>query len=100
MSIEAPLRKDVLSVLDPELPFLASEAAIDIENLLTAKAKDLAAVRRLATRLRNSIPSASDGGPRSLMDPATLTVLGEAIYQSLRRPAPCELSDLLGQAQK
>jgi len=69
-----------LRVLDPDLPLLATEAAIDIENLLASRSHDLTAIRRLADRLNNSIDlSTTNLQPRSLMDPATLSVLGEAI---------------------
>jgi len=69
-----------LRALDPDLPFLASEVAIDVDNLLAGVSVDQKAMRLLAEKLLNSIEIDSAGGPpRSQMDMATLTVLGEAI---------------------
>jgi hypothetical protein len=90
---------EALRALDPDLPFLASEAAVDIENLLANKSPSLSAVRKLAQRLRSAIEPARGGTPpRSLMDPATLTVVAEAVAQSATQPLT--LDDLLAQADK
>jgi hypothetical protein len=90
-----------LRILDPDLPFLASEAAIDIDNLLSNRSEDLTAIRCLAERLRNSIESSGIGGsPRSLMDPATLTVLGEAVAETVGSESLQKVEDLLGEAAK
>ena len=84
-----------LRALDPDLPFLAAEAAVDIDNMLVGSSRDLRAVRRLAEQLKNSIRLSDTGGsPHSLMDPATLTVLGEAILQA-RRTSHSNMEDLL-----
>ena len=68
-----------LRVLDPDLPLLAAEAAIDIDNLLSNRSKDMTAISKLAELLKNSIKVNSIGFPHSLMDPATLTILSEAL---------------------
>ena len=69
-----------LRALDPDLPFLASEVAIDVDNLLAGVSVNQKAMRLLAEKLLNSIEIDSAGSPpRSQMDMATLTVLGEAI---------------------
>jgi|WetSurMetagenome_2_1015567.scaffolds.fasta_scaffold38534_3 hypothetical protein len=88
-----------LQALDPDLPFLASEAAIDLDNLILNKTKELKAVRRLAEQLKHSINIGKmDSCPRSLMDPATLTVLGEAILQVAGKNGNSRIEDLLAQA--
>ena len=88
-----------LQALDPDLPFLASEAAIDLDNLLSNKSKELTAIRRLAEQLKNSIHLSESGScPRSLMDPATLTVLGEAVLQVAGKNRHSKIEDLLTQA--
>ncbi|MFA4986983.1 MAG: hypothetical protein WC712_10395 [Candidatus Brocadiia bacterium] len=70
----------VLQVLDPNLPSLAAEAAVDIENLLQGTASDWGAITKLGHLLRNSIEFPEQGSsPRSLMDPPTLVMLGAAI---------------------
>lgn len=73
----------VLHALDPDLPFIASEAAIELDCLLAGKPLDMSAVRTLSERLHNSLTRAhQDGGIHSLMDPATVSVLGEGVNQS------------------
>jgi len=90
-----------LRVLDFDLPFLASEAAIDIDNLLSNRARELTAIRLLADQLRNSIEISSSGEPpRSLMDPATLTVLGEAVARAAGEGYTKKIDDLLVEAVK
>ena len=85
-----------LRVLDFDLPFLASEAAIDIDNLLSNRSKELTAMRLLADQLRNSIEISSSGKPhRALMDPATLTILGEAVARAAGEGYAQNVDDLL-----
>lgn len=99
--LEQSSRNKGLRALDPDLPFLASEAAIDIDNLLSNRSEDLTAIRRLAERLNNSIEMGTAGSPpRSLMDPATLTVVGEAVAEALRRESSQKVEDLLREAAK
>ncbi|MBM4327003.1 MAG: hypothetical protein FJ118_07550 [Deltaproteobacteria bacterium] len=88
-----------LRVLDADLPFLAVEAAIDIDNLLSNSGKDLKAMRKLADRLTKSVDK-PNGTPRSLMDPATLTVLGEALAQAGTTETLEKVDDLLLRAEK
>jgi len=89
-----------LRVLDPDLPFLASEAAVDIDNLIANKSEDLEAIRQLGKRLRNSMDEGTTGAPmRSLMDPATLSVLGEAVAGSERNELH-KIGDLLLRASR
>jgi hypothetical protein len=71
-----------LRVLDPDLPLLATEAAIDIDNLISNRSKDMTAIHKLAELLKNSVKLNSAGSPHSLMDPATLTILSEAVAQA------------------
>jgi hypothetical protein len=90
-----------LRVLDLELPFLASEAAIDIDNLISNRSKELTSIRLLADQLRNSIEISSTGEPpRSLMDPATLTILGEAVARAAGEGYSKKVDDLLTAAVK
>jgi len=83
--------------LDPELPFLASEAAVDLSNIISGNSEDIGAIRRLADRLRNSIKKSSSGEPScSLMDPATLTILGGAAAELSSTDVPLrKVDDLL-----
>jgi len=100
-SLTSPKNGNVLRVLDPDLPFLAAEAAVDIDNLLSSRSEDLTAIRRLAEQLKNSLKLRPLGEqPRSLMDPATLTVLGEAMLKVLHPFPPSKFEDLLSEASK
>ncbi len=88
-----------LRALDPDLPFLASEAAIDIDNLLSNRDKNLTAMRCLAERLKNSIKlDSTDGTSHSLMDLATLTLLGEAMAEAVRNNTFQKIEDLVEEA--
>ena len=99
--LSRPQSNQGLRALDPDLPFLASEAAIDIEILLSGAKEDLSAIRRLAERLNNSIDSGTeDGRPRSLMDQATLTVLNEAVAEAVRHESLQRVEDLMSEALK
>ncbi len=93
--------REVLCVLDPDLAFLASDAAIELDNYLANRSSDITAVVKLATRLKNSI-QISDGGsaPTSLMDPATLTVLSEAVRLSLGNTQITSVDELITHASK
>lgn len=88
-----------LRALDPDLPFLASEAAVDLDNLLSHRARNLDAIRRLADRLNHSIEASRTGATRSLMDPATLNLLGVAMAQTRTYPSE-KVEDVLSQTAK
>ena len=90
-----------LNAHDPDLPLLASEAAIDIDNLLAERSDDLSAIKRLAQCLKDSIEVGTPGSePRALMDPATLSVLGEAVSGTVNGGSLKKLEDLLVKASQ
>lgn len=90
-----------LRVLDPDLPFLASEVAIDVDNMLLGISDDRTAMRGLANKLLQSTDTASAGSPpRSRMDMATLTVLGEAISVVVDIQCLKKVEDLLAKASQ
>lgn len=88
-----------LRALDADLPFLAAEAAVDIDNLLTDGGTLSESVLRLAELLRQSVDVGTGSTPKSLMDPATLSVLGEAI-ELAQRPSEFTTTTLLVEAAK
>lgn len=93
--------KSGLRVLDPDLPFLASEVAIDVDNMLLGISDDKTAMRKLANKLLQSTDPATAGGPpRSRMDMATLTVLGEAISEIVDMQSLKKVEDLLAEASQ
>ncbi len=86
-----------ICALDPELPFLAAEAAADLANLRYHEFQRRKAIHRLAGRLKKSIKEASSGVPaRFLADPAMLIILSGAIAESSSTDPPSEkIDDLL-----
>ncbi|MEK7313962.1 MAG: hypothetical protein AAB065_05745 [Deltaproteobacteria bacterium] len=86
-----------LRALDPDIAMLASEAAIDIDNMLLHGSKELKAMRRLAERLNNSIEANTVGTWHSLMDPVTLTILSEAVAEAKHKSLQ-KVEELLDEA--
>ncbi|MCK4389110.1 MAG: hypothetical protein KAV83_02580 [Desulfobacterales bacterium] len=89
-----------IRALDPDLPFLASEAAVDLANLRYGESKRMVAIHHLADRLKESIKKDSSGVPsRSLVDPDALTVLGGAVVESTSAAQSSQkIDDLLARA--
>ena len=89
-----------IRALDPDLPFLASDAAVDLANLRYGKSQRMEDIHRLAERLRNSIKKDASGAPsRSLMDPAALTIVGGAAAESgSRDQSSWKVDELLARA--
>jgi hypothetical protein len=90
-----------LHALDPDLPSLAIEAAIDLENIRLKRGETFDAISRLARLLKHSTqPANSNSEYVSSLDAGTITVLNEAVAgwthsgKSLR-----SVKDLLGKAQ-
>lgn len=100
-TIALPQEKRGLKALDPDLPFLAAEVAIDVSNMLSGVSNDQTAMRNLADKLLHSIEPASTGvPPRSRMDMATLTVLGEAVSETIEKQSLKNVDDLLAKASQ
>lgn len=92
-------KKTPLRVLDPNLPFLASTAAIELDNLLLGRKTNLKPVYILQGMLKDSFEiDRENGATRSLMDPSTLTVLGEAINTSQDQRRVTKIEDLIATA--
>lgn len=87
-----------LRVLDPDLPFLAAEVAVDVDNLLAGRSKEQKAMWCLAEKLSQSIEIDEAGKSRSRMDMATLTVLGEAVVELVKSESLRKVEDLLSKA--
>ena len=100
-AIESSSSSCEIRALDPDLPFLASEAAVDLANLRYGESQRMEAIRCLANRLKNSIKKDSSGTLcRSLMDPAALTIVGGAAAESGsgEDPSSLKVDDLLARA--
>jgi len=88
-----------LWALDPDLPFLASEAAIDVENIIAGGRRDLKAIRSLAERVANLNTELSDDKQSSeYIDPATIAVLGVALKELPGNQMSATTRDLLTDA--
>jgi hypothetical protein len=99
LPVESPQIKR-LDALDPGLPYLATQAAIELDNLLLKREVELSAVKCLAERLENSVETGSDSGiKKALMDPNTVAVFSSAILAS-GIPEVRTLSELANEAQQ
>ena len=69
-----------VNAIDPELPSLASNAAVELDLLINGEPTDLDAVRQLGTRLRQTLDKPVPDQPaRGLhVDTETEAILGQA----------------------
>jgi len=91
----------VVNALDPELPSLASNAAVELDLLINGEETELEAVRQLGERLRQTLDKPiADQPARGLhVDTETETILGQAFTRSGADPATI-LSELLRRTEK
>jgi hypothetical protein len=69
-----------MNVHDPDLPFLAAQAAVEIDNLLLGRDSTLDAVHALGELLKKSTEEiAGETGRKTLMDPPTVSVVSDAL---------------------
>ena len=71
--------QEMLRALDPDLPFLAARAAVELDNLILNQPTSLDSVKQIASLLQGSTTLAAGGQRKSLMDPATVDLVGRAI---------------------
>jgi hypothetical protein len=74
-----PLR---IQVLDPDLPLLASQAALELDNLLLGEKVEPMALRQLGKALKNSFTGTGSTPRKSLVDPGVVAVIGRALNAS------------------
>jgi hypothetical protein len=74
----------MVNVLDPRLPSLASNAAVELDLLINGAPTDLEAVRQLGDRLRETLdqPSLDEPARRLQVDTETETILGQAFTRA------------------
>jgi hypothetical protein len=81
--LQQPRTESPLQGLDPSLSFIASRAAIELDNLLLGLSDTLDAVQQLASRLKNSAEEVSGTSvKRNLMDPEAMCVFSQAFAQT------------------
>lgn len=68
---------------DPHLSFVASQAAIELDNLVLGISTKLDAVKQLAARLKNSTEAVTGStAKRNLMDPQAIRVFSQAYEET------------------
>lgn len=91
-------QEETTTVRDPDLPFLAAKAAIELDNVLAGRGKELKSVRELAGALRASVECPGGGKRSAFVDPGTVTIINQAIAQS-GAGAVKTVAELVQQAQ-
>ena len=87
---------EILRVLDGDLPLLAARAAVELDRFRLGRETDLAAVKLLAGRIKNSIEEIEAGGTKRFsMDPPTVTVISYAAEESKWTSSPATMEDLV-----
>lgn len=86
-----------LNPYDPDLPLLASQAAIELERLRIGKPIGLCAVHRLSKRLAASFKKSNEGSPKHNPDPSTVSLLSLTLNES-KFQTPTNLEELVSEA--
>lgn len=84
-----------------DLPFLASEAAVDLSKILIGQDVNMESIHALSGLLRTLVKKDSSGAPlREQMTPEALTIVGGAVVASnnLGNPSSLMVDDLLKRA--
>jgi len=74
--------KDDMSVLDEDLSFLATQAALEFDELIEGIEVELEAIPRLSNVISNNFQSITIGGQGFSLDPATATIMNRAFHES------------------
>jgi hypothetical protein len=98
MPISAKAEDGVGTATPPDLPTLACEAAIEIDDLVRGRGSDLTAVRLLAATIADSVRLEELTSPASLLYPATAIMLRRAIGSVPGAGEPRKLDELLNTA--
>lgn len=93
---EGASEEAMLWELESDLPSLASQAAIELDNLILGRSSQVEAIRRLALRIGESVErDAEPASALSRLDPKTVVVIKRAIDDALRLNAPLTTVDEL-----
>lgn len=71
-----------MSVLDEDLTFLATQAAIELDELMRGESISVEAIPKLSDVISNSVKSYNVSGRSASLDPATATVINRAFIDS------------------
>ena len=87
-------------IIEPQLSFLACQAAIELDCVRTGRESGLRAVHKLAERLRNSLARSENGSGTQSSDPTMRAVLGRALTESLSGEPIKTVDELILEAGK
>lgn len=94
------LQAQPLRPLDTRIPFLATRAAVQLDNLILKKKKSVEAIERLGASLRETATtSASAVSKKALIDPIAIRIL-RLVSQQAVKDAPTAPDDLVKQAKE
>jgi hypothetical protein len=88
-----------ISATDPNLAFLASRAAIQLDRMIQGKSTSNEAVRELAGQLKSATFHVAQEEPAALWDPSTVSLLRNAIDAKGTSPVTT-IDELIGAATK
>ena len=87
-----------IRAIDPDLPMLAAQAAIELDNFALGRGSSASAVCKLASRLKNAFqPPNGTGSRRSLMDVSTKILVGRALDSSRIGSPTTEVNEKMGE---
>lgn len=91
----------VLLQIENDLPSLACQAAIEIDDVILNRSRELKAVPRLATLIAESIPNVSDMATQaSLLDPTAVVVVNRALMDSTFGPTLKKVEELVATTER
>lgn len=91
----------ILEALQEDLPSLACDAAIELDNLRRGHSTQLRAIRQLAAKVQNSMTEIQDAAsPSSLFNPTAAVVMSGAISDSQGTQPIRGLDELMGATRK
>jgi len=90
-----------MRAIDPDLPMLAAQAAIELDDFALGRGSSVKALSRLTSRLKNSFqPQGGTGSRRSLMDVSTMILVGRALDSSKVAPPTTEMDAKMDEVQQ
>jgi hypothetical protein len=94
-TIESSKTTPKLRANDPDLPLLAAQAALELENFKTYGQSDFNAVKQLSFRLKNSFGTGAT--KKALLESNTVSVVGRALNSSAWSGQISTMDELNGQ---
>jgi hypothetical protein len=87
--------------LGHDLPSIACQAAIELDNLILDRGRSLPAVAELSNRLAEEVPNVPDlNSPLSLVDPSTVVALHGTFQEAPTTGPSDDIADLIQRASE